>query len=104
MNLLPWLQKCPQCRLFRCIEYKDEITFIICKSCGYDELQQGSVTIKRTSQREKMRFSRIKQAEKEERGNKYAQATMQDKHSGYYEAILQLRDISDDVFDFVEKK
>ena len=29
---------------------------------------------------------------------------MQDKHSGYYEAILQLRDISDDVFDFVEKE
>lgn len=30
--------------------------------------------------------------------------TVQDKHSGYYEAILQLRDVSDDVFDFVEKE
>ena len=27
-----------------------------------------------------------------------------DKHAGYYEAILQSRDISDAVFDFVEKK
>ena len=37
-------QKCPQCGSSDVIEYKDEITFIICKSCGYDELQQGSVT------------------------------------------------------------
>lgn len=29
---------------------------------------------------------------------------MPEKHSGYYEAVLQLRDVSGDVFDFVEKE
>lgn len=53
-------KKCPQCGSSEVIEYEDDITFLVCKSCGYDELQQGTVAGERTSQREKARFSPYK--------------------------------------------
>jgi len=52
--------KCPQCGSFNVIVHKDDIEFLICKSCGYDELVEETFVGQRTSQKEKARYTPYK--------------------------------------------
>lgn len=52
--------KCPQCGSFNIAVHKDDIEFMTCKSCGYDELVEGTFVGERTSQKEKARYNPYK--------------------------------------------
>ncbi len=53
-------KRCPQCGSFNVTVHKEDIEFMTCKSCGYDELREETVVGQRTSQKEKGRFSPYK--------------------------------------------
>jgi len=54
-------KKCPKCGSFNVAIHKEDIEFLTCKSCGYDELVEDTlVEGQRTSQREKGRYSPYK--------------------------------------------
>ena len=52
--------KCPQCGSSEVKIHRDDIEFITCKSCGYDELVEETFVEGRTSQREKGRYTPYK--------------------------------------------
>jgi len=54
-------KKCPQCGSLNIQAHKDDIEFITCKSCGYDELiEETFVEGQRTSQKAKGRYTPYK--------------------------------------------
>ncbi len=52
--------KCPQCGSFNVKVHKDDIEFLTCNSCGYDELREETFVEQRTSQREKGKYTPYK--------------------------------------------
>lgn len=53
-------KRCPQCGSSNVEVHKDDIEFLTCKSCGYDELVEGTFVGERTSQKEKARYTPYK--------------------------------------------
>jgi len=53
-------KKCPKCGSFNVAIHKEDIEFLTCKSCGYDELEEEAYPEQRSSQREKGRYSPYK--------------------------------------------